>query len=104
MSINVIERAVTPFNESPSKLIKREEYSLYAPAAGIGKPGMAGFNGEHFIVREQIVSINDRYMNEIEAAKTAAEVAKQETEEIARTLPLALSIVDGELNIEFEEE
>ena len=62
MPINIIERAVTPYNSSPNSLVNKEQYSVYAPGADIEKPGMAGFSAEFFAVAQQIVSLNARFL------------------------------------------
>lgn len=60
-SINVIERATVPYNTANKVLIK-DQYGLYAPAAGINKPGLAGFDARYFAVAEQIVRLNDAFL------------------------------------------
>ena len=65
MAINIIERAVTPYNSPTSKIANKEQYSLYAPAAGINKPGMAGYAPKHFAVREQIVELSGAFLDSI---------------------------------------
>lgn len=62
MPINIIERAVTPYNSSPNSLVNKEQYSMFAPGADIEKPGMAGFSAEFFAVAQQIVSLNARFL------------------------------------------
>jgi hypothetical protein len=65
MAINVIERAVTPYNNPGNRISNKERYSLYAPAAGINKPGMAGYDPEYFAVREQIVQLSSAFLASI---------------------------------------
>lgn len=65
MAINVIERAVTPYNNPGNRISNKEQYSLYAPAAGINKPGMAGYDPEYFAVREQIVQLSSAFLASI---------------------------------------
>ena len=62
MPINVIERAMTPYNSSPNSLVNKEQYSVFAPGADIEKPGLAGFSAEFFAVAQQIVSLNKRFL------------------------------------------
>lgn len=57
MSINIIERAVTPYNEPTSRLIQRERYNLFAPMAGLERIGMAGYRQTDFAVIDGIVYI-----------------------------------------------
>lgn len=61
MAINIIERAITPYNASPNGIVKKEQYGLYAPAANINKVGMAGYNAHDFAVGNQIVSISNQF-------------------------------------------
>ena len=42
--MNIIERAIVPHNPSPATIKNNEQYALYAPVAGNGKVGMAGYN------------------------------------------------------------
>ena len=72
MAINIIERAITPYNSPRNKIDNKGEYSLYAPAAGINKPGMAGFDPTHFSIREQIVSLSAPLILKLEAIKDKA--------------------------------
>ena len=65
MAINIIERAVTPYNSSANKVANKEQYSLYAPAANVNKPGMAGYNPTYFAVREQIVELSAAFLASI---------------------------------------
>lgn len=58
MPINIIERAITPYNEPTSRLIQRERYNLFVPIAGLNKIGMAGFSPKHFTVKNGIVEFN----------------------------------------------
>ena len=55
---NIVERPIVPYNPSPSKVLQKEQYSLFAPIAANGRVGMAGYNPEHFNIRDQIVSLN----------------------------------------------
>lgn len=50
MAINIIERAITPYNRSANKLTQKQGYSLYAPTVTKGKPGIATFSEEDFDV------------------------------------------------------
>lgn len=50
MAINIIERAITPYNRSANKLTQKQGYSLYAPTVTRGKPGIATFSEEDFDV------------------------------------------------------
>lgn len=65
MAMNIIERAVTPYNSSASKVSNKEQYSLYAPAANVNKPGMAGYDPKYFAVREQIVELSAAFLASI---------------------------------------
>ena len=65
MAINIIERAVTPYNSSANKVANKEQYSLYAPAANVNKPGMAGYDPTYFAVREQIVELSAAFLASI---------------------------------------
>lgn len=75
MAINIIERAVTPYNSSASKLSNKEQYSLYAPAANVNKPGMAGYDPRYFAVREQIVELSVAFLASILHHRVAIGVA-----------------------------
>lgn len=75
MAINIIERAVTPYNSSASKVLNKEQYSLYAPAASVNKPGMAGYDPKYFAVREQIVELSAAFLASIFHHRPAADVA-----------------------------
>lgn len=74
MAINIIERAVTPYNSSASKVSNKEQYSLYAPAANVNKPGMAGYDPKYFAVREQIVELSTAFLGSILHHRSADEV------------------------------
>ena len=65
MSINIIERAVTPYNSSTSEVRQKERYNLYAPGAGVNKVGMAGYDPTYFAVREQIVELSAAFLASI---------------------------------------
>ena len=65
MAINIIERAVTPYNGSANKVANKEQYSLFAPAANVNKPGMAGYDPTYFAVREQIVELSLAFLASI---------------------------------------
>jgi hypothetical protein len=75
MAINIIERAVTPYNSSASKVSNKEQYSLYAPAANVNKPGMAGYDPKYFAVREQIVELSVAFLASILHHRPATDVA-----------------------------
>ena len=75
MAINIIERAVTPYNSSASKVSNKEQYSLYAPAANVNKPGMAGYDPRYFAVREQIVELSVAFLASILQRRPATDVA-----------------------------
>lgn len=75
MAINIIERAVTPYNSSASKVSNKEQYSLYAPAANVNKPGMAGYDPKYFAVREQIVELSTAFLASILHHRSATDVA-----------------------------
>lgn len=55
--MNIIERAITPFNPASSVVHNKDKYNLYAPMAGTNRIGMAAFNSEDFSINEQVVSI-----------------------------------------------
>ena len=55
---NIVERAIVPRNPSPVSLLNKEQYSLYAPIARPGQPGIAQFDDAHFVIENQIVRIN----------------------------------------------
>lgn len=74
MAINIIERAVTPYNSSASKVSNKEQYSLFAPAANVNKPGMAGYDPRYFAVREQIVELSVAFLASILYHRPATEV------------------------------
>lgn len=57
MPINIVERAITPYNEPTSRLVQRDRYYLFAPIAGLNKIGLAGFNPKHFAVHNGIVEL-----------------------------------------------
>lgn len=75
MAINIIERAVTPYNSSASKVSNKEQYSLFAPAANVNKPGMAGYDPKYFAVREQIVELSAAFLASILHHRPATDVA-----------------------------
>lgn len=59
MPNNIVERAIVPHNPSSNRIINNNQYNLFAPIAGIGKVGMAGFKLSDFDVdNNQIVSIS----------------------------------------------
>lgn len=60
---NTIEKPIVPYNATPTKVVQREEYSLFAPVAANGRIGMAGFDPKHFDIKEQIVSLANSYIN-----------------------------------------
>lgn len=74
MAINIIERAVTPYNSSASKVLNKEQYSLYAPVANVNKPGMAGYDPRYFAVREQIVELSAAFLASILHHRPATDV------------------------------
>lgn len=74
MAINIIERAITPYNSSASKVSNKEQYSLYAPAANVNKPGMAGYDPRYFAVREQIVELSTAFLASILQHRPATDV------------------------------
>jgi hypothetical protein len=74
MAINIIERAVTPYNSSASRVSNKERYSLYAPAANVNKPGMAGYDPKYFAVREQIVELSVAFLASILHHRPATDV------------------------------
>lgn len=55
---NILERAIIPRNPSPTALLNKEKYTLYAPVARSGQPGIAQFDDVHFVITDQIVQIN----------------------------------------------
>lgn len=55
---NILERAIIPRNPSPMALLNKEKYTLYAPVARSGQPGIAQFDDAHFVITDQIVQIN----------------------------------------------
>lgn len=57
MSINIIERAITPYNEPMNRLVQRERYNLFVPMAGLNSIGMAGYAPTDFAVINGIVYI-----------------------------------------------
>jgi uncharacterized protein YfiM (DUF2279 family) len=61
MSINIIERAIVPYNATGSSVIFNNQYHMFAPVAGINKVGMAGYNDDFSISTSQIVSISDKF-------------------------------------------
>lgn len=58
MPINVIERAIVPYNSPDQTLFAKNQYSLFAPIADVNKVGMAGYYPTHFIVRDGIVALS----------------------------------------------
>lgn len=62
---NIIERPIVPYNPSASKVVNKEQYSLFAPVASNGKVGMAAFNPAQFSITDQTVSIKDVILNSI---------------------------------------
>ena len=80
--MNIIEKVIVPYNPSNNKVINYSLYSLYAPAAGNGKVGMAGYNPDEFDVScDQIVSLTINFkagivhcINLLETVPVGAEV------------------------------
>lgn len=65
MSINIVERPVAPYNDT-TNFLRENTYSLYAPTAGVGKIGMAGYNARHFRVTDQgIVELSTVFLDSI---------------------------------------
>lgn len=64
MGKNIVERAVSPYNAT-NRAIQHETYGLFAPAANVNKPGMAGFDPRYFSVREQIVELSHAFLKTI---------------------------------------
>lgn len=65
MGKNIVERAVSPYNAA-NRAIQHETYGLFAPAANVNKPGMAGFDPRYFAVREQIVELSQTFLKTIQ--------------------------------------
>lgn len=65
MGKNIVERAVSPYNAA-NRAIQHETYGLFAPAANVNKPGMAGFDPRYFAVREQIVELSQAFLKTIQ--------------------------------------
>lgn len=65
MGKNIVERAVSPYNAA-NRAIQHETYGLFAPAANVNKPGMAGFDPRYFAVREQIVELSQAFLRTIQ--------------------------------------
>lgn len=82
MAINIIERAVTPYNSSTSKVSNKEQYSLYAPTANVNKVGMAGYNPQYFAVREQMVELSSAFLASIMHRRSASGVKPDGIKEI----------------------
>lgn len=87
MAINIIERAVTPYNSSASRVANKEQYSLYAPAANVNKPGMAGYDPRYFAVREQIVELSTAFLASILRYQPATDVAPDDIKESYTVYP-----------------
>lgn len=62
---NVIERPIVPYNTPSNTVVNNEQLSLFAPVAGNGKVGMAGFNSDDFEVKNQIVFLNKFFKDTI---------------------------------------
>ena len=60
---NIIERCVVPYNPSQNKVHLKDKYYLFAPLADINKIGLAGYNPEHFLMQNGIVSLSDKFVN-----------------------------------------
>ena len=74
MSDNIVERPIVPYNPAQSKVKQKDIYNLYAPVAGQGKIGMAGYNPAEFNVKDQIVYLSENfksgYLSKIDVTKT----------------------------------
>ena len=55
--MNIIERAIIPFNPTTNKILQKDKYYLFAPVADINKVGMAGFNPRDFSVTTDSIFI-----------------------------------------------
>lgn len=66
MSDNILERAIVPYNPSSNRVVNNNQYNLYAPAAGVGKVGMAGYSQTDFDVsNSQTVSISNTFKGSV---------------------------------------
>lgn len=74
MSDNIVERPIVPYNPAQSKVKQKDIYNLYAPVAGQGKVGMAGYNPAEFNVKDQIVYLSENfksgYLPKVDVTKT----------------------------------
>ena len=60
MNENTIEQIIVPRNPSSAKMVKKEEYNLFAPLARKDAPGIASFSEEHFVVINGKVSLRNK--------------------------------------------
>ena len=60
---NIIERPIVPYNPPASRATYKEGYSLFAPKVSNGKPGIAAFDINHFVIQGQTVKISTNYLD-----------------------------------------
>lgn len=65
---NTTERVIVPYNSSGNSLINKEQYSLFAPIAQRGRPGMAAFDTSDFDIKEQTVILSSNVKNKLNTA------------------------------------
>lgn len=80
---NILERAIIPRNPSPTALLNKEKYTLYAPVARRGQPGIAQFDDTHFVIEDQIVKIDTNIIATVSYVATALQQAKAYTDTLA---------------------
>lgn len=86
---NTTERVIVPYNSSGNSVINNEQYSLFAPIAQRGRPGMAAFAIDDFDIKEQTVSLSAKLKATINAIPGEFEQIKAEM--------AALGVYVGEL-------
>ena len=65
MPINVIERAIVPYNSPDQTLFAKNQYSLFAPIADVNKVGMAGYDPTYFTVPNGVVTFSSALVAKI---------------------------------------
>lgn len=92
MGKNIVERAVSPYNAT-NRAIQHETYGLFAPAANVNKPGMAGFDPRYFAVREQIVELSQAFLETIQPIRR--EVPEQGIDDILEINCIYMNVSAG---------
>lgn len=95
---HIIEKAMVPFRQSPNKIINKERAMMFVPKAGLDKPGLAGYNSDHFdISADSIVSLKISFLENKIDAKITDKIGNIENGIITvkATADTALSIAKG---------